>query len=633
MLALRVVLTILLTSCVHALYTGEFQSTNWIIDADSNINLDENTMTTVYVALKVRNEEELKQSFQDISNPNSVHYGKYLSMADIQRNYSPTADDIDTVMKYFQTISTGAHAEYRMNQKNDILSIKCKVHELERFFNTKLNWYQHSSSNSNKAHAPFKRSLRALKSLENIPSDIQEKVAFISLNSPINHMKPRSTPNDNNAAERSNSRTNTNADSKLHSFSDAEYGSGITITPGNEEALVNFSPFCGDGSVNSDNPPCSSMSSLDIPQFTVFVTQHANNASNPYQLTPEPLSFELSKPNSVYCVNNITLAPCTGSGQPGKCICTAKIAPLPKYTQLRANLTSTLSSGSVVEVLVSNLFVLTDVATIPFLIDLYNMPSGQLVHNANATQAVAEFYGQYYSNSDLDAFMSLSGKFGANIPDANVRVGVNDPSAPGGEAQLDVEYLMGLAPGASTYFYSIDTLNPYSSENEGFLTWLYAVGNETNPPLVQSLSYGDQEASVFPTDNSAAYDYGMRCEVEFMMLGMRGVSILVSSGDDGIASSSVRDDPAGSCTQAWPEWPASSPYVTTVGATQLTNAYIPICNRAYSSAISSTAPMENNLLFQCSGTGETVCSSSTGGVITSGGGFSNVFDREASVSC
>lgn len=34
---------------------------------------------------------------------------------------------------------------------------------------------------------------------------------------------------------------------------------------------------------------------------------------------------------------------------------------------------------------------------------------------------------------------------------------------------------MGLAPGAVTSFYSIDSFNPYSEENENFLAWLYMV--------------------------------------------------------------------------------------------------------------------------------------------------------------
>ena len=71
---------------------------------------------------------------------------------------------------------------------------------------------------------------------------------------------------------------------------------------------------------------------------------------------------------------------------------------------------------------------------------------------------------------------------------------------------------MGLAPGAVTSFYSIDSLNPYSSENENFLVWLYMVGNQTDPPLVQSLSYGDLEANIFNSSNSGSSEYADRCD-------------------------------------------------------------------------------------------------------------------------
>jgi len=52
--------------------------------------------------------------------------------------------------------------------------------------------------------------------------------------------------------------------------------------------------------------------------------------------------------------------------------------------------------------------------------------------------------------------MHLSGLLSAAIPTKNVFMGTNNQSDVGGEAQLDVEYLMALAPGAPTYFYSVD---------------------------------------------------------------------------------------------------------------------------------------------------------------------------------
>lgn len=84
-----------------------------------------------------------------------------------------------------------------------------------------------------------------------------------------------------------------------------------------------------------------------------------------------------------------------------------------------------------------------------------------------------------------------------------------------------------------------------------------------------------------------------------MKLGLQGVTVLVASGDDGVSGRSTRGNPA-ACGFA-PQFPASSPHVTAVGATQ--------------------GPE--------SGTPEVVCEADTAitnpPLITSGGGFSGVF--------
>jgi len=111
-------------------------------------------------------------------------------------------------------------------------------------------------------------------------------------------------------------------------------------------------------------------------------------------------------------------------------------------------------------------------------------------------------------------------------------------------------------------------------------------------------------------------------------MGMRGLSVLFSSGDDGIGNSIVRSNPELGCSQAFPAWPASSPYVTAVGGTQLTNQYTPLCSQTY--AVPSTftyLPAADRLNVQCTGVAETVCSSTIGGGITSGGGFSSYSSR------
>jgi tripeptidyl-peptidase-1 len=175
---------------------------------------------------------------------------------------------------------------------------------------------------------------------------------------------------------------------------------------------------------------------------------------------------------------------------------------------------------------------------------------------------VAEFYGEFYSNSDLVEFLTLSGLPNASIPVENVYGDLdNDQASPGGEAQLDVEYIMALAPQADTFFYSFSDLNPYDPINEGFLSYLTYVGNQQHPPLVHSLSYGDQESNIFNATNNGSSAYGARCDQEFLKMGLRGLTLVFSSGDDGIGGNLIRDDPVGACEKALPSWPAASPYV------------------------------------------------------------------------
>eukprot|EP00656_Telonema_subtile_P049634 TRINITY_DN6209_c0_g1_i2.p1 TRINITY_DN6209_c0_g1~~TRINITY_DN6209_c0_g1_i2.p1 ORF type:complete len:240 (+),score=56.29 TRINITY_DN6209_c0_g1_i2:1107-1826(+) len=86
-------------------------------------------------------------------------------------------------------------------------------------------------------------------------------------------------------------------------------------------------------------------------------------------------------------------------------------------------------------------------------------------------------------------------------------------------------------------------------------------------------------------------------DTEMIKLGLMGVTVLVASGDDGVANFQARSSQA-ACGYN-PSYPASSPYVTAVGATQ---------------GIETGGP-------------EVACSSKTGGLITTGGGFSTYYEQ------
>lgn len=117
-----------------------------------------------------------------------------------------------------------------------------------------------------------------------------------------------------------------------------------------------------------------------------------------------------------------------------------------------------------------------------------------------------------------------------------------------------MEYMTTLGAGVPTEFWSFAGRQPDAPENEPFLDWLYVLGNTTNPPLVFSTSYGEDETSV-------ELHYAERLNQEFQKNSLRGVSFLFASGDSGVGAMT------GACDEFMPMYPADSPYVTAVGAT------------------------------------------------------------------
>lgn len=216
----------------------------------------------------------------------------------------------------------------------------------------------------------------------------------------------------------------------------------------------------------------------------------------------------------------------------------------------------------------------------------------EITSNAGSTaasQAVFESLGQYYSPADLTLFQE-----NYNLPKEEVAVDIGgyvsdqeclDDANNCVEANLDVQYLMAVSQGTPTTYW-------YEDATDSFLAWIQAVAASDNPPLVNSISYGAIENEL-PAVVAKAFN------TEAKKLGVQGVTILVSSGDDGVANFQARKNPK-KCGYN-PSFPASSPYVTAVGATQ--------------------GPE--------SGETEIACTSDQGGGITTGGGFSTIFDAPA----
>jgi tripeptidyl-peptidase-1 len=190
----------------------------------------------------------------------------------------------------------------------------------------------------------------------------------------------------------------------------------------------------------------------------------------------------------------------------------------------------------------------------------YNIPS--LEGNPLATQAVFESGNQSFSPVDLYAFQDMFGMPRQDVAD-DVNGHVHNSACAYkhgeycGEANLDVEYIMAMCQGCPTTYWYSDT----KGNSDFFLPWIVAVANMTNPPFVHGMSYSTPESTVSPR-LIRSFD------TEAQKLGLQGVTIVSSTGDDGAAGWPARVYGADACAYT-PFFPASSPYVTSVGGSQV----------------------------------------------------------------
>lgn len=237
--------------------------------------------------------------------------------------------------------------------------------------------------------------------------------------------------------------------------------------------------------------------------------------------------------------------------------------------------------------------------------------------NPKTTQSVAAFEEQYYSPLDLKQFFSHMGMDVSNADKVSV-VGPNDwegPKGPdGGEAALDMQYIMGMAPGAHTTFWSIASTS-ISVGTDDILEWASEVSSSTSPPLVNSLSYGFEEAAVQSTFGDG---YIERTNAELMKLALRGVSVIIADGDSGASNLGPRPFESDTCDVFHADWPSMSPFVTAVGSTYLTPFSDPFC-----------LDDRKNGGFDCYSQplGEISVGIDFGMRWTTGGGFSNISSR------
>ncbi|KAI0628873.1 family S53 protease [Trametes polyzona] len=194
--------------------------------------------------------------------------------------------------------------------------------------------------------------------------------------------------------------------------------------------------------------------------------------------------------------------------------------------------------------------------------DIYGIPTTKATQSSNKL-AVSGFIDQFANEADLETFL---GKFRKDISSSTTFTlqtldgGENDqdPSDAGVEANLDIQYTVGLATGVPTTFISVGD-DFQDGDLEGFLDIINFLLGQSSPPQVLTTSYGQNENTI------SAKLANQLCNA-YAQLGARGVSILFASGDGGVAGSQ-----SSSCRNFVPTFPSGCPFMTSVGATQGVN--------------------------------------------------------------
>ncbi|KAK2739944.1 Tripeptidyl-peptidase sed2 [Myotisia sp. PD_48] len=219
------------------------------------------------------------------------------------------------------------------------------------------------------------------------------------------------------------------------------------------------------------------------------------------------------------------------------------------------------------------------IATPTCLRELYGLGNRTLkAGNANVI-GVSGYLEQYAQYRDLELFLNryVPEAKGANFTAELIGTGENTQGSPkdSAEANLDIQYVVGLSHNASVFYYSTGGRGPLvpdlsqptneSNSNEPYLEQLRYLIQLPNGqlPAVLTTSYGEAEQSLPDTFTTATCDL-------FAQLGARGVSIIFSSGDTGPGSSCQTNDGKNS-TRFNPIYPASCPFVTSIGGTYSQN--------------------------------------------------------------
>ncbi|KAI0539829.1 peptidase S8/S53 domain-containing protein [Xylaria digitata] len=210
--------------------------------------------------------------------------------------------------------------------------------------------------------------------------------------------------------------------------------------------------------------------------------------------------------------------------------------------------------------------------TPPCLRRAYNI--GNYVPSASSGSRIGfgSFLNESASQEDLHKYQLMFGIPEQNFTSVVINGGVDNQRREGShiEANLDAQFQSAISHplpqvqfitgGSPPFVPSVTIPDADHNTNEPYLEYYSFLLNKTNEELPQviSNSYGDDEQSV---------PYAKRVCDMIGMLGLRGITVLESSGDTGVGAPCISND-GKRRLEYTPGFPASCPFITSVGGTE-----------------------------------------------------------------
>jgi tripeptidyl-peptidase-1 len=165
---------------------------------------------------------------------------------------------------------------------------------------------------------------------------------------------------------------------------------------------------------------------------------------------------------------------------------------------------------------------------------IYGLPTTAATSGTANGITVSGYIEQYAQKADLTSFLKkyrTDASSTATFTLQTIDGGSNPQSASdaGIEADLDVEYTVGVATGVPVYFLSVG--DSYQDGGlEGFLDTVNYISSSSVKTYVLTTSYGQNE-------NTISRALAVKLCNAYASIGTKGVSVLFASGDGGVSGS------------------------------------------------------------------------------------------------